>query len=94
MLLMSKLTHQANLTHWSFAPWSAYSSKDYVQKLIKAIVGFSIEVESFDNVFKLSQNHHEETRQSIEAHLLAKGDEHSTAIAKEMTKVNSATPAP
>ncbi|MEP7108399.1 MAG: FMN-binding negative transcriptional regulator [Ferruginibacter sp.] len=60
--------------------------KEYVMKLIKAIVGFSIEVESFDNVFKLSQNHSEETRHSIEAHLLAREDEHSTAIAKEMEK--------
>ncbi|MBC7887671.1 MAG: FMN-binding negative transcriptional regulator [Ferruginibacter sp.] len=60
--------------------------KEYIAKLIKAIVGFSIEVESFDNVFKLSQNHHHETRQNIAAHLQAKGDEHSTAIAKEMEK--------
>lgn len=60
--------------------------KEYVMKLIKAIVGFSIEVESFDNVFKLSQNHTEETRHSIAAHLQAKGDEHSTTIAKEMEK--------
>ncbi|MEP7141568.1 MAG: FMN-binding negative transcriptional regulator [Ferruginibacter sp.] len=59
---------------------------EYVMRLIKAIVGFSIEVESFDNVFKLSQNHGEETRQSIKAHLKEKGDEHSVAIAKEMEK--------
>lgn len=60
--------------------------KEYVMKLIKAIVGFSIEVESFDNVFKLSQNHNEETRHSIATHLQAKNDEHSIAIAKEMEK--------
>ncbi|MEO6549726.1 MAG: FMN-binding negative transcriptional regulator [Ferruginibacter sp.] len=58
--------------------------KEYVMKLINAIVGFSIEVESFDNVFKLSQNHNAETRQSIAAHLKEKGDEHSMAIASEM----------
>lgn len=63
--------------------------KEYIQKLIKAIVGFSIEVESFDNVFKLSQNHGEETRKSIEAHLEARGDEHSKAIAKEMEDMYS-----
>ncbi len=64
--------------------------KEYVMKLIKAIVGFSIEVESFDNVFKLSQNHNEATRHSIAAHLHHRGDEHSVAVAKEMEKVGSA----
>ncbi len=64
--------------------------KEYVMKMINAIVGFSIEVESFDNVFKLSQNHNEETRQSIAAHLQGKGDTHSMAIAKEMEKLDSA----
>ncbi|MCW3091903.1 MAG: hypothetical protein JWP81_2972 [Ferruginibacter sp.] len=58
--------------------------KEYVMKLINAIVGFSIEVENFDNVFKLSQNHNESTRHSIASHLKAKGDEHSVAIANEM----------
>jgi transcriptional regulator len=60
--------------------------KEYVNKLIKAIVGFSIEVKSFDNVFKLSQNHGEATRHSIVDHLKKRGDEHSVAIANEMEK--------
>ena len=60
--------------------------KEYVMKLINAIVGFTIEVESFDNVFKLSQNHTTENRKSIEDHLLAWGDEHSIAVAKEMER--------
>ncbi|MEO6730135.1 MAG: FMN-binding negative transcriptional regulator [Ferruginibacter sp.] len=60
--------------------------KEYVMKMIKAIVGFSIEVESFDNVFKLSQNHTEENQHSIATHLQARGDEHSMAIAYEMEK--------
>lgn len=60
--------------------------KEYVMKHLSAIVGFTIEVESFDNVFKLSQNHTKENRKSIEAHLLARGNEHATAIADEMKK--------
>ncbi len=63
--------------------------KEYVFRLTKAIVGFHIEVESFDNVFKLSQNHSDETRESIMTHLHAKGDEHSTAIANEMKNVTN-----
>ena len=60
--------------------------KDYIMKMIKAIVGFSIEVESFDNVFKLSQNHSSENRRSIVEHLQERGDAHSDAIAKEMQR--------
>ncbi|MEO5891561.1 MAG: FMN-binding negative transcriptional regulator [Ferruginibacter sp.] len=66
--------------------------KEYVLKLIKAIVGFSIEVEKIDNVFKLSQNHGEENRHSIESHLKARGDEHSAAIAKQMGNLDNITP--
>ena len=61
-------------------------SDEYVAKLIKAIVGFEIEVVSFDNVFKLSQNHDEQTRGSIAAHLSKKADDHSKMIAKEIEK--------
>ena len=59
---------------------------EYITRLIKAIVGFKIEVINFDNVFKLSQNHTTHTKQSIAGHLNEKGDEHSAAIAKEMKK--------
>ena len=60
--------------------------EEYVQRLIKAIVGFEIEVVSFENVFKLSQNHNDETRKSIVDHLHQRGDEQSGGIAKEMEK--------
>ncbi|MBC7536370.1 MAG: FMN-binding negative transcriptional regulator [Ferruginibacter sp.] len=57
---------------------------EYTTRLMKAIVGFEIEVVSLDNVFKLSQNHTQHTRESIAGHLQKKGDEHSAAIAKEI----------
>jgi transcriptional regulator len=60
--------------------------KAYVMNMIKAIVGFRIEVESIDNTFKLSQNHNKATRHSIVSHLKARDDEQSLAIAKEMEK--------
>jgi transcriptional regulator len=60
--------------------------EEYVMRLIKAIVGFEIEVTSFDNVFKLSQNHNEETRKSIIKHLMERGDKDSNDIAQEMKK--------
>ena len=58
---------------------------EYIDRLVKAIVGFTIEVESFDNVFKLSQNHEPETRKSIIQHLSA-GDSDEKKIAAEMEK--------
>jgi transcriptional regulator len=61
-------------------------SKEYVDRMVKAIAGFTIEVDSFDNVFKLSQNHDEETRQSIIEHLFKNGSDDEKKIAKEMLK--------
>jgi len=61
-------------------------SDEYVQHMVKAIVAFEIEVESFDNVFKLSQNRDKASQENIIAELLKRGDAQSAAIAKEMEK--------
>lgn len=58
--------------------------EEYVNKLVKAIIGFTIEISSVENVFKLSQNHVVETRQSIIDHLALHEDENSHTIAAEM----------
>lgn len=60
--------------------------KDYIDHMVKAIVGFSIEVEELDNVFKLSQNRDEASQRNIIEQLMQQGDEHSRKIAKEMIK--------
>jgi transcriptional regulator len=57
---------------------------DYVDRLLKAIIGFTIEVEALDNVFKLSQNHVHQTRENIIEHLKANADADSHLIADEM----------
>ncbi|MEO5650661.1 MAG: FMN-binding negative transcriptional regulator [Ginsengibacter sp.] len=59
---------------------------DYVERLSKAIIGFNIEVESVENVFKLSQNHDEQTRRQIIAHLKNSNHFNSNEIATEMEK--------
>ncbi|MGF2411212.1 FMN-binding negative transcriptional regulator [Ferruginibacter sp.] len=59
-------------------------SKDYIAHMVKAIVGFSIEVESIDNVFKLSQNRDEASQKNIIEQLKKRGDENSAKIAEEM----------
>ncbi|MGB4845391.1 MAG: FMN-binding negative transcriptional regulator [Ferruginibacter sp.] len=58
--------------------------QEYIDKMVKAIVGFSIEVESLENTFKLSQNRDNESKQNIIEELYKKGDDNSKAIAKEI----------
>jgi len=58
--------------------------KDYIDKMLKAIVGFYIEVESLENTFKLSQNRDKESKQNIIEALYKRGDDNSRAIAKEI----------
>ena len=60
--------------------------KDYIDHMVKAIVGFSIEVEKLDNVFKLSQNRDEASQRNIIEQLKKRGDANSAAIANEMEK--------
>jgi transcriptional regulator len=60
--------------------------KEYIDHMVKAIVGFSIEVKELDNVFKLSQNRDEASQRNIIEQLMKRGDEHSGKIAKEMIK--------
>lgn len=55
----------------------------YIDKLIGAIVGFEIEVESLHNVFKLSQNRDAQSYHSI-IHHLNEGDANAQGIATEM----------
>lgn len=59
---------------------------EYVDSLVKAIIGFTIEISNVENVFKLSQNHNLHTRQSIIEKLSASNDAGANAIALEMEK--------
>ena len=59
-------------------------SPEYVSTMIKAIIGFTIELESFENVFKLSQNRDPESKKNIIRELKKRKDENSRLIAKEM----------
>jgi transcriptional regulator len=59
-------------------------SAEYIDKMVKAIAGFTIEVESLENTFKLSQNRDEKSKRNIIEQLMKRGDDNSTAIAKEI----------
>lgn len=56
---------------------------DYVEKMLKAIIGFEIEVASVEHVFKLSQNRDEKSYDNIISHLKEEGGEAAT-VAKTM----------
>jgi transcriptional regulator len=63
-------------------------STDYTQKLMKAIVAFEVEVQEFDNVFKLSQNRDHASFEGIKEKLNT-GDSDAKTIAAEMEKRTS-----
>jgi len=60
--------------------------KEYIDHMMKAIVGFTIEVETLDNVFKLSQNRDEASQKNIIEQLKKRGDDNSLMIAEEMER--------
>lgn len=72
---------------------SSYDSlpKEYIDHMVKAILGFTIEVETLEHVFKLSQNRDEPSQKNIIEQLRKRGDANSAAIAYEMEKLNTKT---
>jgi transcriptional regulator len=60
-------------------------STEYTSRLMKAIVAFEVEVETIDNVFKLSQNRDKKTYHNI-IEKLSEQDSDSKTIAEEMKK--------
>jgi transcriptional regulator len=57
----------------------------YIQKNMKAIVGFEMEVIALEHVYKISQNRDKESYSNITAEL-KKGNEDQQFIAVEMEK--------
>ena len=60
--------------------------KAYVMPMLKAIIGFTIEVKSLEHIFKLSQNRDDASKKNIVTQLKKRGDENSFKIAAEMEK--------
>jgi transcriptional regulator len=61
-------------------------SKEYIDKMLKAIIGFTIEVEKLDNVFKLSQNKSQVEQINIIEQLKKTADSNCINVAHEMQK--------
>ncbi len=60
--------------------------KNYMQEHMKAIIAFEIDITEIKHVFKLSQNHEPENRNSIISHLSESNDPGARMVAAEMKK--------
>jgi transcriptional regulator len=64
----------------------AAMSRDFLDRHIRAIVGFDIEISSIEAAYKLSQNRDTANYLNILNELAKRGDHNSLAIAEEMKK--------
>jgi transcriptional regulator len=66
------------------APWIFDETEAHVEKMLRAIVGFRIDITRLEGKWKLSQNHSVERRRRVQRALEAQGDEGSRAVAELM----------
>lgn len=59
---------------------------DFVEKEMKGVFGFAVDVTRFDAGYKLSQNRNDEDYENIIHELEGRGDENSLGVAKGMRK--------
>lgn len=83
--LMKKLTLRFENNNTSSPTIFDNLPKEFLQKMLPAIVGFEIKVEALENVFKLSQNRDEKSYDNIIAKLEEQGG-NGTLVADEMKK--------
>ncbi|MBL8062626.1 MAG: hypothetical protein JNK32_06380, partial [Anaerolineales bacterium] len=62
---------------------------DFVEKEIKGVAGFSLEVTRMDAAYKLSQSRDDESYASIISELEARGDDASAEVAGKMRQKRS-----
>jgi transcriptional regulator len=80
ILRRSVLTYESPRTE----PWVFDESGPHVERMLRAIVGFRIEITRIEGKWKLSQNHPEERRRRVIRALEAQPDEDSQRIARLM----------
>ncbi|WP_165251521.1 FMN-binding negative transcriptional regulator [Paludisphaera soli] len=67
-------------------PWSYDVDDPDIDKMLRAIVGFRIEIARLEGKAKLNQNHPEERRRKVMQALEARGDHDSRAVAELMRR--------
>jgi transcriptional regulator len=65
-------------------PWRLGESGQFIERMLKQIVGLRIEIERIEGKWKLNQNHSVERREKVIRALAERGDENSSAIADLM----------
>jgi transcriptional regulator len=68
-------------------PWAFDEEAPHVETLLRAIVGFRVEITRLEGKWKLSQNHPEGRRRKVERALAGRSDEDSVAIAAMMAQL-------
>jgi len=77
-------THEAQFEK----PWPFQLSDDYLQKMMRGIVGFEIEITRLEGKFKLSQNRTETERENVITALQESPDTLSRDVAELMNRMN------
>ena len=77
-------THEANFKQ----PWPFQLSDDYLQKMMRGIVGFEIEITRLEGKFKLSQNRTEVERENVIAAQQESSDTLGRDIAELMKRMD------
>lgn len=85
-----KRTHVASLTNFHEAgmpaPWSVDDAPlDFIEGLVKAIVGIELRVTSIEGKWKLSQNRPESDIAGVISGLESQGPESAASVAREMS---------
>jgi len=75
-------------------PWQLDSNADFFQKLLRAIVGFRIEISRLEGKWKLNQNHPHERRQRVIRVLQAAAHPDAQEIARLMAAAGEKTAGP
>lgn len=70
-------------------PWMLKGTNDYLERMMRQIVGFRIDITRFEGKWKLGQNHPQERRNKVVLALQQQPDEDSQAIAALMADVPS-----
>jgi transcriptional regulator len=68
-------------------PWALGGSREYLDRMLKGIVGFRIEVGRLEGKWKLNQNHPEERRRKVVRALEQAGDQQAREIARLMAEM-------
>ena len=66
------------------SPWKLETGSEYSKKMVKAIVGFRLEITRLEGKWKLNQNHPQERRDKVIAALEQSPDAESQAVAAMM----------